>query len=82
MPSSVPRGRVIVRAKTASLATGGIRSVSRLASSGRKCVATGTVGNSILKLAADLNVAQEAARKSRSGMWRYGDVDEDDEDVM
>ena len=39
-------------------------------------------GNSILKLAADLNVAQEAARKSRSGMWRYGDVDEDDEDVM
>lgn len=36
----------------------------------------------LLKLAADLNVAQEAARRSRSGMWRYGDIpDEDDEEI-
>lgn len=36
----------------------------------------------VLKLAADLNVAQEAARRSRSGMWRYGDIpDEDDDDA-
>jgi len=30
--------------------------------------------NSVLKLAADLNAAQDVARKARSGMWRYGDV--------
>lgn len=38
-------------------------------------------GSAVVKLAADLNVAQEAARKSRAGMWRYGDIgDDDDED--
>ena len=38
--------------------------------------------NTVVSLAADLQVAQEAARKSRSGMWRYGDVaDEDDDDM-
>uniref|UniRef100_A0A7S1V294 TNase-like domain-containing protein n=1 Tax=Grammatophora oceanica TaxID=210454 RepID=A0A7S1V294_9STRA len=37
-------------------------------------------GNSVVKLAAELNVAQEAARKTRSGMWRYGDVGDDDDD--
>jgi staphylococcal nuclease domain-containing protein 1 len=37
-------------------------------------------GQSVIKLAADLNVAQESARKSRVGIWRYGDIgDEDDE---
>ena len=39
-------------------------------------------GNSVVKLAAELNVAQEAARKSRSGMWRYGDIGDDEDDDM
>lgn len=39
-------------------------------------------GNTVVKLAADLNVAQEAARKSRSGMWRYGDIGDDDDDEL
>jgi len=38
--------------------------------------------SNVLKLAADLNVAQEAARKTRSGMWRYGDVGDDDPDEL
>lgn len=38
--------------------------------------------SSVIKLAADLNVAQESARKSRSGMWRYGDIGEDDDEVI
>ncbi|KAG7367213.1 staphylococcal nuclease-like protein [Nitzschia inconspicua] len=38
-------------------------------------------GSSVLKLAADLNVAQETARKTRAGMWRYGDIGDDDEDI-
>lgn len=37
-------------------------------------------GSAVIKLAADLNVAQESARKSRSGMWRYGDIGDEDED--
>ncbi|KAL7575761.1 hypothetical protein ACA910_003091 [Epithemia clementina (nom. ined.)] len=37
-------------------------------------------GSPVLKLATDLQAAEEAARKSRSGMWRYGDVGDDDED--
>ena len=37
-------------------------------------------GSSVIKLAADLNVAQEGARKARRGMWRYGDIGDDDED--
>jgi len=37
-------------------------------------------GSAVIKLAADLNVAQEVARKSRAGMWRYGDIGDDDED--
>jgi staphylococcal nuclease domain-containing protein 1 len=36
--------------------------------------------NGLLSLAAELNVAQDIARKTRSGMWRYGDVGDDDED--
>jgi endonuclease YncB( thermonuclease family) len=38
-------------------------------------------GSAILELAAKLNVAQETARKTRSGMWRYGDIPDDDEDI-
>jgi staphylococcal nuclease domain-containing protein 1 len=38
--------------------------------------------SAVLKLAADLNVAQEAARKSRSGMWRYGDIGDDDDEQI
>lgn len=34
----------------------------------------------IVKLAADLQVAQETARKSRTGIWRYGDIGDDDEE--
>jgi staphylococcal nuclease domain-containing protein 1 len=37
-------------------------------------------GNSVVELAADLNVAQNVARKSRVGMWRYGDIGDDDPD--
>jgi len=37
-------------------------------------------GSSVIKLAADLNVAQEGARNSRTGMWRYGDIGDDDEE--
>jgi staphylococcal nuclease domain-containing protein 1 len=36
--------------------------------------------NAVMSLAAALNVAQEAARNSRSGIWRYGDIGEDDPD--
>jgi staphylococcal nuclease domain-containing protein 1 len=36
--------------------------------------------NAVVKLAADLNVSLEAARRSRSGMWRYGDVGDDDDE--
>jgi len=38
-------------------------------------------GNSVTALAADLNIAQEAARKARCGIWRYGDVGDDDEEL-
>jgi len=38
--------------------------------------------NSLVKLAADLKVAEEAARRSRSGMWRYGDVGDEDPDEL
>jgi staphylococcal nuclease domain-containing protein 1 len=36
--------------------------------------------NVLVSLAAELSLAQDAARKTRSGMWRYGDVGDDDED--
>jgi len=36
--------------------------------------------NTIVKLAADLQVSQENARKSRIGIWRYGDIGDDDEE--
>jgi staphylococcal nuclease domain-containing protein 1 len=39
-------------------------------------------GNSVVELAAELNVAQDEARKSRYGMWRYGDVGDDDPDQI
>jgi len=39
-------------------------------------------GSSVMKLAAELNVAQENARRSRSGMWRYGDIGDDDDDEI
>jgi staphylococcal nuclease domain-containing protein 1 len=38
--------------------------------------------NVIIQLAADLSVAQETARKSRVGMWRYGDIGDDDPDEL
>lgn len=39
-------------------------------------------GSAVVKLADDLNLSQETARKSRSGMWRYGDIgDEDPDDI-
>lgn len=37
-------------------------------------------GNSVVKLAADLQVSQEFARKSRTGIWRYGDIGDDDDE--
>ena len=36
--------------------------------------------NVIAKLAADLAVAQDVARRTRVGMWRYGDVGDDDDE--
>lgn len=38
--------------------------------------------NSVVKLAADLKVAEETARRSRLGMWRYGDVGDEDPDEL
>mmetsp|Transcript_1277 Transcript_1277/g.3654 ORF Transcript_1277/g.3654 Transcript_1277/m.3654 type:complete len:979 (+) Transcript_1277:114-3050(+) len=37
-------------------------------------------GSIIASFAAGLSVSQDAARRSRTGMWRYGDVGEDDEE--
>jgi len=36
--------------------------------------------NSLVKLSADVVTAQESARKQRIGMWRYGDIGEEDEE--
>jgi staphylococcal nuclease domain-containing protein 1 len=45
-------------------------------------VASMVNGNSIVKLAAGLEVAQEDARKHRAGMWRYGDIGDEDPEEM
>lgn len=37
--------------------------------------------NELTELAAELNVAQDTARKSRLGMWLYGDVGDEDEEM-
>lgn len=37
---------------------------------------------SLMDLAAELRLAEEAARKSRAGMWRFGDVGDDDPDEI
>lgn len=39
-------------------------------------------GTNVLKLAGDLEAAQEVARRGHYGMWRYGDVGDDDDDEM
>lgn len=36
--------------------------------------------NSLVKLSADVAAAQDLARKNRIGMWRYGDIGEEDEE--
>jgi staphylococcal nuclease domain-containing protein 1 len=38
--------------------------------------------NVVVQLGADLNVAEEVARRSRSGMWRYGDIGDEDPDEL
>ena len=38
--------------------------------------------NVITKFASDLRIVEDAARKSRTGMWRYGDVGDDDDDDL
>eukprot|EP00591_Stephanopyxis_turris_P001274 CAMPEP_0195523846 /NCGR_PEP_ID=MMETSP0794_2-20130614/23304_1 /TAXON_ID=515487 /ORGANISM="Stephanopyxis turris, Strain CCMP 815" /LENGTH=945 /DNA_ID=CAMNT_0040653933 /DNA_START=90 /DNA_END=2927 /DNA_ORIENTATION=+ len=38
-------------------------------------------GSSVKELSALLTTAQDQARKSRSGMWRYGDIGDDDEEI-
>jgi staphylococcal nuclease domain-containing protein 1 len=38
--------------------------------------------NSVAQLASDLNVAEAQARRSRHGMWRYGDVGDEDPDEL
>ncbi|KAL3911169.1 MAG: hypothetical protein SGILL_007389 [Bacillariaceae sp.] len=47
----------------------------------RTLAARTTDGSAVVKLAAGLNVSQETARKSRAGMWRYGDIGDDDEEI-
>eukprot|EP00593_Proboscia_inermis_P010747 CAMPEP_0171322244 /NCGR_PEP_ID=MMETSP0816-20121228/114833_1 /TAXON_ID=420281 /ORGANISM="Proboscia inermis, Strain CCAP1064/1" /LENGTH=1122 /DNA_ID=CAMNT_0011820673 /DNA_START=70 /DNA_END=3438 /DNA_ORIENTATION=+ len=37
-------------------------------------------GNAVVKMAKELKVANDKARKGRMGMWRYGDVGDDDEE--
>ena len=37
-------------------------------------------GRSLVGLMSELALSQQAARKSRSGLWRYGDVGDDDEE--
>jgi staphylococcal nuclease domain-containing protein 1 len=64
----------------------------KLTSAGLARVAKGTAvvdmtgrmvdGTAVLKLAADLNVAQEVARKTRSGMWCNGDIGDEDPDEI
>mmetsp|Transcript_17449 Transcript_17449/g.21309 ORF Transcript_17449/g.21309 Transcript_17449/m.21309 type:complete len:940 (-) Transcript_17449:31-2850(-) len=36
--------------------------------------------DSFLSLVGDLNIAEQSARKTHSGMWRYGDIGDDDDD--
>lgn len=36
--------------------------------------------NAVVKHIADISTAQDSARKSRKGMWRYGDIGEEDEE--
>lgn len=38
--------------------------------------------NNLENLFSSLSLAQESARKSRRGIWRYGDVGDDDDDVF
>ena len=38
-------------------------------------------GTNVLKLAGDLEAAQEVARRGHYGMWRYGDVGDDDDEM-
>jgi len=37
-------------------------------------------GSGVMRLADELKVAQDSARRSRVGMWRYGDVGDDDDE--
>jgi staphylococcal nuclease domain-containing protein 1 len=39
-----------------------------------------TDNSSLVKLSEDIATAQEIARKNRIGMWRYGDIGEEDDD--
>jgi hypothetical protein len=44
---------------------------------------SGTVdGNTVVKWAVALNVAQERVRKTRTRIWHYGDVGDDDQDAI
>mmetsp|Transcript_16672 Transcript_16672/g.38270 ORF Transcript_16672/g.38270 Transcript_16672/m.38270 type:complete len:435 (-) Transcript_16672:124-1428(-) len=61
------------------LVTAGLARVSK-PSSVQALAANMVDGSTVIKLAADLNAAQAVARKSRAGMWRYGDVGDDDEE--
>ena len=36
----------------------------------------------VTKLGNDLSVAEQVARKSRCGMWRYGDIGDEDPDEL
>jgi staphylococcal nuclease domain-containing protein 1 len=39
-------------------------------------------GKAVNQLYADLQASQESARRTRVGMWRYGDVGDDDDEKM
>jgi staphylococcal nuclease domain-containing protein 1 len=65
----------------AKLVSAGLARVAKPAAA--KIMASRVVdGSNILKLAAELNVAQDGARRSRAGMWQYGDIGEDDDEKM
>jgi staphylococcal nuclease domain-containing protein 1 len=38
--------------------------------------------NAVVQFGAELNVAEEMARRSRCGMWRYGDIGDEDPDDL
>jgi staphylococcal nuclease domain-containing protein 1 len=67
---------------TAIVADSGETVNEKLVSAGLARVAKRAFGGpGVLQLHKDLKASQEVARKSRAGMWRYGDIGDDDEEI-